>query len=1444
MSSKLETAPKAPHTDTNLDYDDETLSDTSSSLSSHEEQERQSLSRIASSRLGQVLSAQGKHEPQLDPNSPSFDHRRWAHAVLKLMHQSGIEPPRQGIVFKNLHVSGSGLALQYQETVLSTLTIPFRTAAGAITGQKRAPQRQILRGFDGLLDAGELLLVLGRPGSGCSTLLKTICGHVDGLTLEPQSTIHYNGVAYEEMIKHHRGEVAYNKEVDQHFPHLTVGETLSFAAHARAPRRRIEGMSRTEFVDTMTKVVMSLYGLSHTFTTKVGDNFIRGVSGGERKRVSIAEMFLSNGRIGAWDNSTRGLDAASALKFVRSLRLSADMGNSCHAIAAYQASQSMYDLFDKVVVLYEGHEIYFGPSDRAVEYFQQMGWELPEKQVSPDFLTAITNPTERKPRPGMEDKVPRTPKEFSDYWRRSPEYQTLRNKIGKWVQEHPLDGEAAQTLRHAHEEKQARHTRTNSPYLLSIPMQIRLCVRRAYQRLRNDVPTAMSTVIVQTIMSLIIGSVFYNSPNTSSAFFQKGAVMYFAVLMNALIAIGEIMQLYSQRPIVEKQAVYAFVHPFTEALASVLIDLPIKILRCSVFSIILYFLSNLRREPSQFFIFFLFLICTVLTMSGMFRSLAALTRTVGQAMALAGILVLCIVVYTGFTLPQPYMHPWFSWIRWINPLYYSFESLVANEFHGRTFECASYIPSYGTGTSFICSVVGAVAGERFVSGDNFIEQYYQYSYSHLWRNFGILIAFLIFFHVLYLTATEFNTADKSKAEALVFRPGHAPEYLQGGEDVEAEKTNPTMEVRADADSIRLPEQKDILSWRSLCYDIPVKDGTRRLLDDVNGWVKPGTLTALMGVSGAGKTTLLDALAQRVSIGVVSGDVLVNGKGLAANFPRRTGYVQQQDLHVETTTVREALRFSAMLRQPRSVSQREKYDYAEQVIQVLGMEDYAEAVVGRVGEGLNVEQRKLLSIGVELAAKPTLLVFLDEPTSGLDSQSSWTICAFLKKLTSQGQAVLATIHQPSATLFQTFDRLLFLAKGGKTVYFGDIGRDSRILLDYFERNGGRICQEQENPAEYILEMVSGDVGKDAPDWVTVWNESPEHTQVLAELDRLHYLQGGDSNSPAEEEGNNNEFAMPLYSQLYHVLHRVFQQYLRQPEYIFSKFILGIVSGLFIGFSFWKTNNTQQGFQNSLFSIFLLCTIFNTLVNQIMPKFVAQRALYEVRERPSRVYSWKVFILSQVIVEVPFQIGLGICSWASFYWSVFGADQDSERRALIMLFIVQFFVYSASMAQFVVCAIGEPALASMLATLMFGLSFIFSGVMQPPPALPGFWIFMYRVSPFTYYIGGIGSTALHGRPVQCSSAELSVFDPPEGQTCDNYMANYIDQAGGQLDNANATSGCQYCSMDSADQYLAARWIYWDERWRNYGIFWAYFVFNVVGVITLYYLFRVRKISLKRS
>lgn len=467
-------------------------------------------------------------------------------------------------------------------------------------------------------------------------------------------------------------------------------------------------------------------------------------------------------------------------------------------------------------------------------------------------------------------------------------------------------------------------------------------------------------------------------------------------------------------------------------------------------------------------------------------------------------------------------------------------------------------------------MAGAVPGERTVSGDAWALSNYDYSYAHLWRNLGIIFGFLFFFWALYLVVTELNLSVTSSAEYLVFRRGRVPKSVR--EPPDEEKAGATPDVMPavtttsdEAVSVNaVPPQKDILTWRNVVFDITIKGEPRRLLDNISGWVRPGTLTALMGVSGAGKTTLLDTLAQRVSTGVITGDMFVNGKTLDPSFQRKTGYVQQQDLHLETTTVREALQFSAMLRQPKSTSKKEKYEYVEEVIKMLNMEDFSEAVVGVPGEGLNVEQRKLLTIGVELAAKPALLLFLDEPTSGLDSQSSWSIVTFLRKLADNGQAVLSTIHQPSAILFQEFDRLLFLAKGGRTVYFGDIGENSKTLLDYFEHNGAEPCGPNDNPAEYMLDIVgAGPSGRSEQDWPTVWNDSQESKDVQKEIDKIHLERAKEESSDdVEQPGGGGEFAMPFKYQMIYVTRRVFQQYWRTPSYIYGKLILGLASSLFM------------------------------------------------------------------------------------------------------------------------------------------------------------------------------------------------------------------------------------------------------------------------------------------
>jgi ATP-binding cassette, subfamily G (WHITE), member 2, PDR len=433
------------------------------------------------------------------------------------------------------------------------------------------------------------------------------------------------------------------------------------------------------------------------------------------------------------------------------------------------------------------------------------------------------------------------------------------------------------------------------------------------------------------------------------------------------------------------------------------------------------------------------------------------------------------------------------------------------------------------------------------------------------RNYAVLIAFFFFFMFTYLFATEYISAQPSKGEILVFRRGALPHEMEKKDDDEESLGNEPIGRRPASEKVSekslgekevaIEKQTAIFHWRNVCYEVKIKSETRKILDHVDGWVKPGTLTALMGATGAGKTTLLDVLADRVTMGVVTGDMLVDGKQRNNSFQRKTGYVQQQDLHLQTSTVREALRFSALLRQPKTRSLQEKLDYVEEVIKLLDMEEYAGAVVGVPGEGLNVEQRKRLTIGVELAARPQLLLFLDEPTSGLDSQTAWSILNLITKLSQNGQAILCTIHQPSAMLFQRFDRLLLLAHGGKTIYFGDIGENSKAMTGYFESYGARPCGKDENPAEWMLEVIGAAPGSTTDrDWNETWRSSNKYQEIQSSLNDMEH-----SLVPVQTTGASlTAFATPFWFQTMVVTKRVFEQYWRTPSYIYSKAFLSIAS----------------------------------------------------------------------------------------------------------------------------------------------------------------------------------------------------------------------------------------------------------------------------------------------
>ena len=392
-----------------------------------------------------------------------------------------------------------------------------------------------------------------------------------------------------------------------------------------------------------------------------------------------------------------------------------------------------------MVVLYEGYQIYFGPSTQAKQYFIDLGFHCPERQTTADFLTSMTSSIERIVRSDVEEsKVPRTPEEFAKAWKDSALHTQLMRDIEEYEQKYTIGGEYLEKFKNARRAQQAKNQRIKSPYTLSYGQQVALCLERGFMRLKGDPSLTFTQLFGNFVMALIIGSVFYNlQPNTTS-FYSRGALLFFAILINAFGSALEILTLYAQRPIVEKHQRYALYHPSAEAFASMLTDLPYKIMNSFTFNLALYFMTDLRREPGAFFFFVLISFFLTLTMSMLFRTIAATSRTLTGALAPAAVLILAIVIYTGFVIPTPTMLGWARWINYLDPVAYGFEALMINEFSGRTFACSNFVPS-GPGydavgsLSRICSTTGSAAGASFVDGDAYINTSFLYYAEHKWR---------------------------------------------------------------------------------------------------------------------------------------------------------------------------------------------------------------------------------------------------------------------------------------------------------------------------------------------------------------------------------------------------------------------------------------------------------------------------------------------------------------------------------------------------------------------------------------------------------------------------------------------------------------------------------------------------------------------------------------
>ncbi len=1192
-------------------------------------------------------------------------------------------------------------------------------------------------------------------------------------------------------------------------------------------------------------------GISHTSDTKIGNEYVRGVSGGERKRVSILEVMATRGSVVCWDNSTRGLDASTALEYTKAVRALTDIFGLTSILTLYQAGNGIYQKFDKVLVLDEGKEIYYGPRKEARPFMESLGFHCDDGANVADYLTGVCVPSERKILPGFDKSFPRTAADIRERYEASSIRAAMDAESG-----YPSSEQAKKFTEDFKESVQyEKHPSLpkKSPLTVSFITQVKACVTRQYQILWGDKATFVIKQASTLVQALIAGSLFYNAPDNSAGLFVKSGALFFALLFNSLLAMSEVTSSFSGRPVLAKHKSFALYHPAAFCIAQITADLPVIFFQVSVFSIVLYFMVGLKMSVGAFFTFWVIIFATTMVMTALFRSIGAAFSTFDAASKVSGFMVAALIMYTGYMIRKPQMHPWFVWIYWIDPLAYGFSAILANEMHGQILPCVgtNLVPNGAGYTDSLyqaCSGVGgALPGATFVTGDQYLESL-AYSHSNVWRNFGILWAWWVFYVVVTIVSTSNwkESAGKSGFLLIPREKAKHSQHLNNDEETAAVTTAtpvkepPTSSASSSnetrANDEQLIRNTSVFTWKNLSYTVKTPSGDRVLLDNVQGWVKPGMLGALMGSSGAGKTTLLDVLAQRKTEGTIHGSIQVDGRPLTISFQRSAGYCEQLDIHEPLSTVREALEFSALLRQPRTIPREKKLAYVDTIIDLLEMYDIENCLIGTPGAGLSVEQRKRLTIGVELVSKPSILIFLDEPTSGLDGQAAFNIVRFLRKLANVGQAVLVTIHQPSAQLFQQFDTLLLLQKGGKTVYFGDIGENASTVKEYFSRYDAP-CPTDANPAEHMIDVVSGTLSQ-GRDWNKVWLDSPEYSRVVTELDTII------TEAAAKEPGTQDdgyEFAMPLWDQCKLVSSRMNLSIWRNTDYINNKLALHVGSALFNGFSFWMIGDTVADLQLRLFTVFNFIFVAPGVIAQLQPLFIERRDIYEAREKKSKMYSWVAFVTGLIISELPYLCVCAVLYFVCWYYTVGFSHDSNKAGAVLFVMIIYEFVYTG-IGQFIAAYAPNAVFASLVNPVFIGTLVSFCGVLVPYAQIQPFWRYwIYYLNPFNYLMGSLLTFTTFSAPVRCAESEFAIFDPPANQTCGTYLADYMLGMGSRsnLTNPDASSGCKVCEYRTGADYLyninLQDYYY---GWRDAGIV-VLFAFSSYAMVYL-----LMKLRTKRS
>ncbi|KAL4188327.1 hypothetical protein AMTRI_Chr08g159510 [Amborella trichopoda] len=1292
-------------------------------------------------------------------NTTEQDNYNLLASIKTRLDRVGLVAPKVEVRFENLNVSANvhvgGRALPTLVNSIRDSVEQCLTALRLLPSQKHS--LTILDNVSGIVKPRRMTLLLGPPASGKSTLLMALAGKLDK-TLKTSGHITYNGESLKNFYP--RRTSAYVSQTDNHIGELTVRETLDFAARCQdssgqtagylsdltklekerkiRPSPEIDAFMKAASVggkhSLATDYVMRVLGLDICADTLVGSDMDRGVSGGQKKRVTTGEMVVGPRKTLFMDEISTGLDSSTTFQIVKCLGNFVHLMEGTVLIALLQPAPEAYELFDDLMLLSEGQIVYQGPRESVLEFFESLGFVIPVRKGVADFLQEVTSR-----------------KDQAQYWADNsrPYVFVPTSKIAEAFRESKYGKLVESNLVVPfNKENDNQSALARSRYAVSKWEIFKACFSRELLLISRHRFLYIFRTCQVAFVGLITCTMFLRTrihPTDEINGNLYLSCLFFGLVHMMFNGFSELPILITRLPVFYKQRDNLFYPAWAFSIPSWILRVPYSIVEALIWSCVVYYTVGFAPEGGRFFRF-MFILFSVHQMAlGLFRTIGAIGRDMVVTNTYGSFALLIVFLLGGFILPRDTIKPWWIWAYWISPLSYGQNAISVNEFIAPRWMKESTFGSDTVGHNVLRSHGLPVRG-------------YWY-----WLGVGVLLAYSVLFNVLSTLALKHLNALRN-TQAVI------PSDATKGSNVENDHSHSTQELPVKVsqtasvlgtspersivntnskNGMILPFQPLSMTFHNVNYFVNMPKEMRRegvpekrlqLLSNVSGIFRPGVLTALVGSSGAGKTTLMDVLAGRKTGGYIEGDIRISGHPKEQKtFARISGYVEQNDIHSPQITVEESLWYSSWLRLPKEVTRERQLEFVEEVMKLVELDTLRHALVGLPGSsGLSTEQRKRLTISVELVANPSI-IFMDEPTSGLDARAAAIVMRTVRNTVDTGRTVVCTIHQPSIDIFESFDELLLMKRGGQVIYGGPLGEHSQLMIKYFQSiTGIPAIPHGYNPATWMLEIsTQAWEQKIGQDFASIYRNSDRYREVEGLIEHLSSPVAG-----SEPLKFATEFPQDTATQFKVCLWKQNLTYWRSPHYNVVRLFFSTICALIFGSVFWNIGSKRETIQDlfnvmaALYSACLFLGVNNS--SSIQPIISMERTVY-YREKASGMYYPFPYAAAQGLVEIPY-IAVQTLLFGGITYFMIGFERTLVKFLLYMLFMFLTFSYFAFYGMMAVGLTSSQHLSAVVSSAFYSLWNLLSGFLVPKPMIPGWWIWFYYICPVAWTLQGIITSQL--------------------------------------------------------------------------------------------------------